>query len=299
MSAELTNARKSRPRHDYGMLLLASPLLLATLVLVLAPAVVTMVFAFTEYDALSQPRFNGLDNFVRLWGDPLFWKSLQNSFYVAAIGVPLRLAVALGLALLLTQQRFGSRSARAAAYLPSVVPDVAYALLWLWMLNPVYGPIFMSLRELGIPGDEWMLSAWGSRLSIVLMGLFQVGEVYVVLLASRRELPGELYELCSMEGASAWYVFRRVTLPLLLPVLIFLAARDVAWSLQYTFVPALVVTKGGPNFATLFLPLYIYQNGFEYLKFGLASAMTMAMFALTALMVGVQLLVLRAWRGRG
>jgi multiple sugar transport system permease protein len=93
--------------------------------------------------------------------------------------------------------------------------------------------------------------------------------------------------------ASAWFVFRRVTLPLLLPVIVFLAARDVAWSLQYTFVPSLVVTKGGPNYATLFLPLYVYQNGFEYLKFGLASAMTIAMFFMTALMVAVQMLVLR------
>jgi multiple sugar transport system permease protein len=281
-----------------GMLWLASPLLVATFLLVLAPAMVTFFYAFTEYDALSAPRFNGFANFVRLQQDPLFWKALLNSLYVAAIGVPLRLLLALGLALLLAKQWQGSRVARTAAYMPSVVPDVAYALLWLWLLNPVYGPIITGLQALGLPGSEWMMSAWGARWSIVLMGLFQIGEVYVVLLASRRELPGELYELCAMEGASAWFVFRRVTLPLLFPVIVFLAARDVAWSLQYTFVPSLVVTKGGPNYATLFLPLYVYQNGFEYLKFGLASAMTIAMFFMTALMVAVQMLVLRLGQAR-
>lgn len=138
----------------------------------------------------------------------------------------------------------------------------------------------------------------GARFSIVLMGLFQIGEVYIVLLAARRELPGELYELCEMEGVSAFWTFRKVTLPLLIPTFMFLGARDVAWSFQSTFVPSLVITKGGPNFATLFLPLYIYQNGFEYLRFGYASAMTVAMFILTALMVSAQIVVLQLWRNR-
>ncbi len=276
---------------------LAAPLLVAALLLVLGPALVTLAVAFTEYDALSPPQWTGWDNFQRLWADGLFWKALQNSSLIAAIGGPLRLALALALALLLMPQRRGVGAARAVTYLPSVVPDIAYALLWLWMLNPVYGPLGLALRALGLPSDEWLLSPWGARLSIVLLGVFQIGEVYVVLLASRRELPAELYELCEMEGVSAWWSFRRVTLPLLMPVLIFLAARDVAWSLQFSFVPALVITKGGPNFATLFLPLYVYQNGFEYLRFGYAAAISVAMFLLTAAMVAVQWWVLRRWRG--
>lgn len=128
------------------------------------------------------------------------------------------------------------------------------------------------------------------------MGLFQIGEVYIVLLAARRELPGELYELCTMEGVSPFWTFRKVTLPLLIPTIIFLGARDVAWSFQSTFVPALVITKGGPNFATLFLPLYIYENGFEYLRFGYISAMTVAMFILTIVMVGAQVAIFQLWR---
>jgi multiple sugar transport system permease protein len=131
----------------------------------------------------------------------------------------------------------------------------------------------------------------------VLLTAFQLGEVFVVLLAARRELPGELYEVCEMEGAGAFYTFRRVTLPLLWPTLALLAARDVVLSLQTTFVPAMVITQGGPKYATTFLPLYIYQNGFEYLRIGYASAMTCVMFLVTAGMVGVQLWVLRAWRG--
>ena len=276
---------------------LAAPLVLAATALVLGPAVATLVLAFTDWDALGSPRFNGLANLYKLLQDPLFWKSLGNSALVAAIGGPLRLAVALGLALLLMRQRRGVHTARALTYLPSVVPDIAYALLWLWMLNPIYGPLGLGLRALGLPSEEWLLSPLGAQLSVVLLALFQVGEVYVVLLAARRELPAELYELCQMEGVSAWATFRRVTLPLLTPTLLFLAARDVAWSLQFSFVPALVITKGGPQNATLFLPLYAYQNGFEFFRFGYAAMLSAAMFLMTLAMVWVQWRVLRRWKG--
>jgi len=277
--------------------LLAAPLLVATTLLVLMPAIVTFVFAFAKYDGLSEIRWIGFGNFVTLWNDPLFWMSLKNSFYIAATGVPLRIAVALGLALLLSTPRFGVSTARTSVFLPSVIPDISYALLWMWMLNPIYGPIAYIVSGLGLPGKEMLFTPFGARFSIVFMSLFQIGEIYIVLLATRRELPHELYELCRMEGASALWVFKRVTLPLMLPTIVFLTARDVAWSLQSTFVPSLVITKGGPNFATLFLPLYIYQNGFEYMRLGLASAMTTVMFLLTGLMIFVQVRVLRFRKG--
>jgi multiple sugar transport system permease protein len=274
---------------------LATPLLASTVLLVLGPAIVTVVFAFTQYDALSAPRLAGLSNFRTLWDDPLFWMAVQNSFYVALVSVPLRLTIALGLALLFNRRRAFAGTARVAAYLPSVIPDIAYALVWLWILNPFYGPLGLALQGLGFDGDL-LLTPWGARSAIVLMGLFQIGEVYIVLLAARRELPAELYELCALEGTSAFWTFRKLTLPLLIPTMMFLGARDIAWSFQSTFTPALVVTRGGPNYATLFLPLYIYQNGFEYLRFGYASAMTIAMFVLTALMVGAQIATLLLWR---
>ena len=130
---------------------LATPLVLAATLLVLGPALATLVLAFCDYDAFSAPRFNGLDNLRRLVNDPLFWTSLGNSVLIAAVGGPLRLAIALGLALLLMRQRPGVGVARAVTYLPSVVPDIAYALLWLWLLNPVYGPVALALRALGLP----------------------------------------------------------------------------------------------------------------------------------------------------
>ncbi len=275
---------------------LGVPFLGAALLLVGLPALLTLGLAFTHYDALTPPRPAGWANLERLWADPLFWTALSNSVLFAAIAMPVRLLLALGLALLLAPERRGSRLARSAVYLPSVVPDIAYALLWLWLLNPLYGPLAKVLGLFGQSFGGLLMTPGGARGALVLMSALQLGELFVILLAVRRELPQELYEVCALEGAGPAHAFWRVTLPLLAPTLGLLAARDVAFSLQSTFVPALVVTHGGPRFATTFLPLYIYQNGFEYLRIGYASAMTLTMFLVTAAMVGAQLFFVRLWR---
>ncbi len=274
-----------------------APVVVGSLLLVVIPALLTLVLAFFHHDGLSTPQPAGFDNFRRLAGDPIFRQSLRNSLLFVGMAVPLRLVVALGLGLLLAAPRRGVGAARTAVALPSFVPDVAYALLWLWVFNPLYGPLAAALQAVGLPGTEWLLSAWGARVAIVIMSLFQVAEAFIVVVAVRNEIPSELYEVASIEGASRWHAFRKLTLPLLAPTLVLLAARDVAFSLQATFVPALVLTEGGPEYATTFLPLYTYQNAFGYLRFGYAAAMTLTMFAVTAAMVGVQLLALRRWRG--
>jgi multiple sugar transport system permease protein len=274
-----------------------APVLTGSVLLVAIPALLTVALAFTHYDGLSTPQPAGLDNFRAAAADPLFRIALRNSLIFAAMAVPLRLLVALGTALLLSPPRRGITGARTAAALPTFVPDIAYAIAWVWILNPLYGPLAGVLRAAGLPGTEWMLSAWGARSGIVLMSLFQVAEALVIIIAVRNEIPSELYELSALEGASRWHVFRRVTLPLLTPTLILLAARDVAFSLQTSFVPGLVVTGGGPKYATLFLPLYTYENAFGFLRFGYAGAMTLVMFVVTAAMVAVQVLAVRRWRG--
>jgi multiple sugar transport system permease protein len=132
---------------------------------------------------------------------------------------------------------------------------------------------------------------------VIVMSLFQLGEGFLVLMATRQEVPEELYELAELEGARPAGTFRRVTLPMMAPTLLLLALRDVVFSFQATFVPALIVTKGGPPpYATTFLPLFIYDNGFEYLRFGYAAAATLVMFLVTAVIVAVQFRVVRRWR---
>lgn len=274
---------------------LLAPLGLGTVVLVVVPALATLALAFVHYDALGAPAWAGFANLRQLARDPVFLAALDNSLIVALVAVPLRLALALGLALLLQAPRREAATLRTAVYLPTAVPDLAWALLWLWLLNPLYGPAAWLLPALGVRADIWLTDPAWARGAIVTMLLFGVGEMMLVLLAARREVPGELYELGAVEGASRLTLFRRLTLPLLWPALLFLACRDAALTLQSSFVPALVVTGGGPNFATTFLPLTIWQNGFEYLRFGYAAAQTLVMFLLTLLMMAVQVVALRRW----
>ena len=129
------------------------------------------------------------------------------------------------------------------------------------------------------------------------MSLFTIGEGFVLLLVARQALPGELYELAAVEDAGAWHVFRRITLPLMAPVLLLLLARDTILSFQLNFVPALVVTEGGPPpYSTTYLPLFIYRSAFEYLRYGYAAAATLTMFLLTAAVVYLQWRIIRRWR---
>jgi multiple sugar transport system permease protein len=282
------------------------PYLLGIFALVLLPAVVTFALALTDYDLLRSPSFVGIDNFRELARDDIFATAVVNSLVFAALAVPLRLAAAFGLALLLHRRFFGVGAYRSAAVLPTVIPDIAYGLVWLWLFNPLFGPINQFLK---IAGDSPTTTAWGvqppqwlthpndARAAIVIMSLFTIGEAFVVLLVTRQGLPAELFDLAALEDATRWAIFRRITLPLMAPIVLLLFARDTIFSLQVTFVPALVVTEGGPPpYATTYVPLFVYRNAFEYLRYGYASAATLTMFVLTALIVWLQWRIIRRWR---
>jgi multiple sugar transport system permease protein len=276
-----------------GLWAFAAPAAGASAVLVVLPMLAAAAIAFTDYDALTTPEVVGLDNFRRLWRDGIFRTALGNSLLFVAVVVPLRLAVALGVGLLVSRPRRGGGAARTATSLPTFIPEIAIALLWLWMFNPLYGPLAALLSVLGLPGSEWLTSAWGARAAIAVMSLFLVGEAIIVVAAVRNEIPTELYEVAAVEGASPRHVMRHLTLPLLAPVLVLLAARDVALSLQATFVPALVLTGGGPEYATTTIPLWAYRNAFEFLNFGYAAAMTVVMLAITGIAAAAAALALR------
>ncbi len=275
---------------------LLAPYVLGAIVLLAIPAVATFAVSFYELDLLGPSRWAGLENFRQLLDDPVFREALINSLTFAALAVPLRLLGALGLALLLHERSKATGPARTAVYLPTVVPDVAYALLWLFLVNPLFGPLNAALGFVGLPEPDWLTTGTGALATIVLMSGFTIGEGFVVALAARQELPKELYELARVEGSKPLHTFRRVTLPLMAPTLGLLAIRDLAFSLQVSFIPAYLLTDGGPDRATLFLPLYAFDAGFEQLRYGYAAAMTLTMFVITALLVLVQLRLARRWR---
>lgn len=278
-----------------GAWALLAPYAVGISVLVLVPAGVTVVLAFTEYDLVNPPTWVGWAHLRELAADEIFRTALLNSLVFAAIAVPLRLALALVLALLLHRRSPFAGTARTVAALPTAVPEIAYGLLWLWLFNPLHGPLNLLLAGadgrtvFGGPAPQWLTDPTDARAGIILMSLFTMGEMFVVLLAARQLLPRDVYELAEIEDASPWRVFRRVTLPLLAPVLGLLLVRDTIGSLQMAFTPALVVTGGGPPpHATTYLSLFVYRNAFEYLRYGYASAATLIRLLLTLAAVVVQ-----------
>lgn len=280
-------------RSSWAFLL---PYALGTLVLVLIPAVLTLRYAFTDFTGLGSPQFTGLDNLRRLGDDPFFAASLQASAFHVAMAVPLRLFAAVALGLLLAAPRRGGRWYRVAVYLPTVVPDIALALLFLWVLNPIYGPLNQVLGAVGLPQPTWLATPWGARVGVVMMLAFPIGEAFLVVLATRRAISNRLYEAAALEGCSPWRQLVHITLPLLTPVLVLLAIRDTVVMLQVSFVPAYLLTDGGPGNATLYLPVYIYDQAFEFFGFGYSAMVTLALIAITLALVAVQVLLVRRWR---
>jgi multiple sugar transport system permease protein len=215
--------------------------------------------------------------------------------------VPLRLIGALGIALLLQRRTRGAGPMRAAVVLPTVVPDVAWALAWLWILNPLYGPLNIALRAIGIEGPAWMLDETGARFAIILMLSWQLGEGFVVCLGALSDIPAEILDQARVDGATGREQLRGIVLPLIAPYLVVLTARDVLFSLHANFVPAKILGQdGGPNYATTYLPMWVYTNAFGYLRLGYAAAMTWVTFLISiALVVAMWLLLSRrvgAWQ---
>jgi len=279
-----------------GMLL---PYLVGLTALVLVPSALALGLAFTRFDALTPPTWVGLANFVRMSNDRLFWLALSNTLLYLLLAVPLRIGGALLMALLFKPQRPGASLARAAIYLPAVIPDIAYALIWLISFNPLYGPVNLLLGTLHLPTPAWTVEPWPALWALVLMATWQLGESFVILLASARGIPEELYAASALDGANTWSHFRYITLPLLAPTLLLLTARDLIISLQANFVPSLIVTKGGPGNATLFIPLYTYWLAFDDLRFGYAAAVVWTLYLFTIVIVAGQALLVRRWQFLG
>lgn len=297
MASSHSTARRSGDESDRAVRArLAWPYLVGLAVLVALPALAAAGLAFTEYSGIQAPRFNGIENLERLFADDDFHRALFNSAIFVLIAVPLRIGGALGFALLLHKRSRGHGVARAAAYLPTVVPEAAYALLWLWLFNPLFGPLPLALDALGLPSPAWLTDPWGARVALPLMGAFQIGEAFVVALAARRAIPHSLYEVAEVDGAGPFFTLTRITLPLMAPALVLLVLRDAIFSFQMNFVPSLLVTDGGPRYATTYVSLYLYRQAFRYFRLGYASTIALSMFAITALIVGVQYLLARRWR---
>ncbi len=269
------------------------PFLFGAAVLIIVPGGITLSLAFAQYDGLAPPRWVGLHNFRSLFVDPLTFIAISNTSLFVALTVPLRVLAALVLALLLHRPARGVGIYRAAVYLPTIIPGVAYALIWLWVLNPVSGPLNLVLAALGMPTPAWLAESRTALPALVAAGLFQLGESFVVLLAGLHAIPRDYYQAALIDGADRRQILRTITLPLLAPWLMLVVMRELIVSVQSSFTPALLMTGGGPYYATLFLPQLIYETAFDRFRFGDAAALTL----ITLLGLGLGLLLLHRAAG--
>jgi multiple sugar transport system permease protein len=272
--------RRQEIRNFY---LFISPWLLGFVLFVLFPVLFSLYLSFTEYNVVTPARFVGLDNYVRLAQDPLFWKSLSNTGIYTALHLPLALLLALMLALLLNRNVRGTPIFSSIFYLPSIIPIVSTSLMWMWIFNLKWGVLNLFLRALGLKAIPWLGSEFWAKPALVVMSLWWVGTNMVIYLASLKDVPQELYEAAEVDGAHAWTKFWRITLPMISPTILFTVIMGVIGSFQ-VFAQANIMTEGGPQDATLFLVLYLYNNAFRWLRMGYASTLAWVLFLIVLVM---------------
>ena len=256
----------------------AAPWIIGFSVFLAYPIVASIYFSFTEYSVLKPPVWVGGDNYSALASDEVFWKSLGNTAFFAALYVPLATVLALGLALLLnTKVRFMAFY-RTAFFVPSLVPVVSLVILWMWLFNSDHGLINQSLGVFGIDGPGWLTKPEWSKPAVVMMSLWGVGNAMVIYLAGLQEVPAQLYEAADLDGATAWQKTRNVTVPLVSPVILFNVVMAIIHSFQVFTQPYVLSEDGSPSRSIYFYSMYLFDNAFKYHKMGYASAMAWIMF---------------------
>ena len=279
---------KDETRAGY---LFISPWLIGTAIFLLGPMLVSLLLAFSSWDMIAPARWVGLGNFTEMAGDDRFWKSLRATLIYTLFSVPLGVTGSLALALLLNTKIRGQSVFRTLFYLPAVASVVAASLIWLRLFNPESGLLnYMlgalhlnpAMRALGLTDPtkgyvNWLGSEKTALGSLIVMSLWGIGGGMVIYLAGLQGIPQSYYEAASIDGATVWQKFRHVTLPLLTPTIFFTLIIGFIGSFQ-VFTQGYIMTQGGPNNATLFYVLYLYQNAFQFLKMGYASALAWVLF---------------------
>lgn len=252
------------------------PWLVGLSLFILYPFIANIYYSLMRYDIVSSPDWVGFYNYKFLMQDSLFQKSVYNTIYYLTV-VPIQLIIALLLALLLNQKLRGQRTFRTIFFLPTLVPFVVGAILWQWILDPHYGLVNSLLYKIGINGPGWFASQIWSKPAMVLMGAWGMGGIMIIFLAGLQGIPEVFYEAAEVDGATASKKFFHITLPLLTPALLFNLIIGTINAFR-VFIPAYVITKGGPMRSTTFYVLYLYNNAFKLFKMGRASAMALMLF---------------------
>jgi multiple sugar transport system permease protein len=274
-----------------------TPWLIGFVGLTAGPILVSLYLSFTDFDLLQSPNWVGAANYVRIaTADPKFLSSMKVTFLFVLFAVPLKLAFALGVAMMLNKGIAGLPVYRALFYLPSLLgASVAIAVLWR-QLFAGNGLINQALALVGIQGPSWISNPNYALSTLVILSIWQFGSPMIIFLAGLRQIPRDLYEASAIDGARPWHQFWRITLPLLTPVVFFNAVIQTIEAFK-AFTPAFIISEGtgGPIDSTLFYTLYLYQEAFSNFRMGYASALAWVLVVIIALFTAFSFLSARYW----
>ncbi|GHO42985.1 carbohydrate ABC transporter permease [Ktedonospora formicarum] len=284
-------------REARSFWLLISPWIIGFIAFTGLPIIASLFLSFTDYTGTAlAPTFTGLANYQALFEDPVYLKSIGVSTYYTILLVPLSVVCSLLLALLLNQRVRFQGIFRTIFYMPSFLPGVAVSLLWVWILSPNFGLANYILNLLHLPSSLWLQDENTVIPSFVLMALWSIGGPMVVFLASLQGIPSELYEAAALDGSNGWHKFISITVPMLSPAILLNLITSVIAAFQI-FVPAYVVSNSGsgvgPNYSAQFYVLYLFNNAFQYFKFGYAAAQALILFIIILLLT-----ILLLWGSR-
>ncbi len=272
------------------------PWLVGFLSFVAGPMVAALTISFTDWSMLTPPRWVGLGNYERMLQDPLFYAVLYNTAFISFLSVPLQLTLALLIALGLNEKLRGVALYRTLFYLPSQMPIVASALLWLWVMNPEFGLANALLSLFGLQGLRWLFDPVTVKPSIVLITLWGgIGTPLIIFLAGLQGVPDSLYEAAEIDGAGALARFRHITLPMLSPIIFFNLIIGIIASFQAYFTLVFITTQGGPANTSLIFILYIYFKAFRDFDMGYASTLAWTLFLIVLVLTAINFLLARFW----
>lgn len=270
----------SRRQNLWGWILI-TPLTLGLTIWVVFPMGLSFVTSLTSWDMISPAKFVGFKNYVDLFhGAQLFLQASFVTLYYTALSVPLQLVAAFAVAMLLNSGVKGAGVFRTIFYLPSLIPIVVSAVMWLWLYNYQYGLLNSILTSLGIDKVRWISSTGMVVPSLVIMSLWTIGNIVIIFLAGLQGIPVTLMEAARIDGASSWKTFWHIVVPFMSPVILYNLIINIIVSLQL-FTQPYIMTGGGPVNASLTFVLSIYNNAFLFGKMGMANAMAWMLFSLT------------------
>lgn len=293
---DLRTKRPARKRENLAAYLFLGPWVVGLLVITIGPMIASLFLAFTDYNLLENPEWSGFDNFVRMLSDERLHNSLRVTFTYVLVSVPLQLALALLLAVVLDRGVRGMAFYRSIFYLPSLLgASVAIAILW----QKVFGSdglVNQVLSLFGIQGRGWISEPETALWTLVLLNVWTFGAPMVIFLAGLRQIPTMFYEAAAVDGAGPLRRFRSITLPLLTPIIFFNLVLQIIHAFQ-VFTQAFVVSNGtgGPSDSTLVFTLYVYQRGFGNLDMGYASAMAWVLLVIIAAFTAINFFASKYW----